>query len=132
VHVHPYQGPELMLDEQPVETTLYSLAAAPRALPERQSSERFLSLLRVGTIVIGHRRELCLIKNVSIGGMLIRTYSGIASGTRVAIELKQGEPIEGTVLWHKGEMVDIEFDEAMDVLALIFSSADGQRPRAAH
>jgi hypothetical protein len=118
-----------MLDEQAVETTLYSLAKTPPALPERRSTERFLSLLRVGTIVIGNRRELCLIRNVSAGGMLIRAYSGIGSGTRVAIELKPGEPIEGTALWEKDEMVGVQFDEAMDVLALISGSADGQRPR---
>lgn len=118
-----------MLDEQPIETTLYSLGAAPPALPERRSSERYLSLLRVGTIIIGGRRELCLVRNVSAGGMLIRAYSEIAPGTKVAIELKQGEPIEGTALWDKDEMVGVEFDEPIDVLALISGSGDGLRPR---
>jgi len=117
------------LDEQPVETTLYSLGKSlPEAL-ERRTSERHLSLLRVGSLTIGDRRELCLIRNISAGGMLIRAYCDIAKGTRVAIELKQGEPIGGTVLWTKDECVGVSFDEPIDVLALLTSSEDGPRPR---
>jgi hypothetical protein len=118
-----------MLDEEPIETTLYSLAAAAPAAPERRSSERYLSLLRVGTLLIGERRELCLIKNVSVGGMLIRAYSPLEPGTGVAIELKQGEPVEATVLWVKGELVGVEFATPIDIVALISGSADGLRPR---
>ena len=47
-----------MLDEEPVETTLYSLDEAVPEGPERRTGERHLSLLRVGTLTIGDRREL--------------------------------------------------------------------------
>ena len=118
-----------MLDEQPVETTLYSLAPLPPGLPERRNDERHMSLLRVGSLMIGDRRELCLIRNVSVGGMLIRAYSTIEPGTRVAIELKQDEPVHGTVLWAQDELVGISFDGPIDVVALISNSADAPRPR---
>jgi PilZ domain len=118
-----------MLDEQPVETTLYSLAPLPPGLPERRNDERHMSLLRVGSLMIGERRELCLIRNVSVGGMLIRAYSPIEPGTRVAIELKQDEPVHGTVLWAQDELVGISFDGPIDVVALISNSADAPRPR---
>lgn len=118
-----------MLDEQAVETTLYSLAPLPPALPERRNDERHMSLLRVGSLMIGERRELCLIRNVSVGGMLIRAYSAIEPGTRVAIELKQGEPVHGTVLWKQDELVGIGFDGPIDVVALITTSSDAPRPR---
>jgi hypothetical protein len=118
-----------MLDEQPVETTLYSLAPLPPGLPERRNDERHMSLLRVGSLMIGERRELCLIRNVSVGGMLIRAYSAIEPGTRVAIELKQDEPVHGTVLWAQDELVGISFDGPIDVVALISNSADAPRPR---
>jgi len=118
-----------MLDEQAVETTLYSLAPLPPCLPERRNDERHMSLLRVGSLVIGDRRELCLIRNVSVGGMLIRAYSAIEPGTRVAIELKQGEPVHGTVLWKQDELVGIGLDGPIDVVALITTSSDAPRPR---
>ena len=40
------------MEHQPVETTLYSLAATAPGRPDRRSSERYLSLLRVGAIEI--------------------------------------------------------------------------------
>ena len=118
-----------MLDEQPVETTLFSLdRAAPKPV-QRRKSDRHLSLLRVGSLVIGEHRELCLIKNVSAGGMLIRTYSHVEPGTHVAIELKQGAPLSGCVLWTKNDCIGVAFDAPVDVLQLISVSVDGPRQR---
>jgi len=116
------------LDQQPVETTVYSLSDTPPLAPERRTDERYLSLFRVGTLTIGDRRELCLIKNVSAGGMMIRPYCPIAIGTRLSVELKQGEPVNGTALWDKDDCIGITFDQQIDVLALL-SSEDGPRPR---
>ena len=55
------------MDQQPVETTLYSLSESPPPAPDRRTDERYLSLFRVGTLTIGDRRELCLIRNMSAG-----------------------------------------------------------------
>jgi len=118
-----------MLDEQPFETTLYSLAPVPPGMPDRRADERHMSLLRVGTLLIGERRELCLIRNVSVGGMLIRAYSDIEPGTRVSIELKQDEPVHGTALWARDELVGVSFDGPIDVVSLITTSSDAPRPR---
>ena len=118
-----------MLDEQPVETTLYSLATVPPGMPERRHDERHMSLLRVGSLIVDQRRELCLIRNISAGGMLIRVYSAIAPGTAVSIELKQGEPVSGTTLWAKDELVGVSFDEPIDIVSLITAPADAPRPR---
>ena len=118
-----------ILDEQPVETTLYSLGQTIPEGSERRTGERHLSLLRVGTLTIGDRRELCLIRNISAGGMLIRPYREIDAGTRVAIELKQGEPILGTARWTRDECVGVSFDDPIDVLTLLTASEDGPRPR---
>jgi hypothetical protein len=118
-----------MLDERPVETTLYSLDPATPEPDERRSGERHLSLLRVGALMIGDRRELCLIRNISAGGMLIRAYSNIESGTRLSVELKHGEAVSGVARWIGDECVGISFDSPIDVLAIISNSDEGQRPR---
>ena len=117
------------MQEQPVDTTLYSLSDAAPAPTDRRDAERHLTLFRVGSILVDDRRELCLIKNVSSGGMLIRAYSAMAPATAVSIELKQGEVITGTVNWVKGDNVGITFDRPVDVVELLATSMDGPRPR---
>lgn len=117
------------MQEQPVETTLYSLSEAAPQPVERRDDERHLTLFRVGSINIGDRRELCLIKNISSGGMMIRAYCPLEGGQPVSIELKRGEQISGKVLWVNSGSAGIEFDERVDVVELLATSMDGPRPR---
>lgn len=117
------------MQERPVETTLYSLADAPPEADERRDGDRHLTLFRVGAMMIGERRELCLIKNISAGGMRIRAYCMLEVGTRLSVELKCGEPVEGTARWVDGDSVGIAFDHPIDVIDLLSSSMDGPRPR---
>jgi hypothetical protein len=112
-----------------VERTVYSLAPSAPAPPERRKGERYLSLLRVGALLIDGRQELCLVRNVSAGGMLIRPYSPVALGTVVTIELKHGETVSGVVKWIEDGLVGISFDAPIDVVALLASSAEGPQPR---
>jgi hypothetical protein len=115
--------------EQPVETTLYSLSDAPPEPKERRAGERHLSLFRVGSITIGDRRELCLIKNISAGGMMIRAYCAIPKGTELSIELKGGQPVVGRASWLKGDNVGVTFEAPIDVIEILSGSADGQKQR---
>jgi hypothetical protein len=117
------------VEEQPVETTLYSLSGSAPHPVDRRDGERHLTLFRVGTVTIGDRRELCLIKNVSEGGMLIRAYCALQPDARISVELKRGEQIPGSVNWVRDSSVGITFDERIDVVELLASSMDGPRPR---
>lgn len=117
------------MEEQPVETTLYSLSDRAPDPVDRREGERHLTLFRVGSIVVDGRRELCLIKNISAGGMMIRAYCALAIGTPVSIELKRGEQIQGKVSWIRDDNAGISFDERVDVVELLASSMDGPRPR---
>ena len=117
------------MDEQPVETTLYSLEESPPGPTQRRTSERHLTLFRVGSLTIDGRRELCLIKNVSAGGMMVRAYSPIAEGSALSVELKQGEPLSGVARWVKDDYVGVSFDSPIDVLKLVSNSMEGPRPR---
>lgn len=117
------------MDKQPVETTLYSLEEnAPEPGGERRADPH-LRLLRVGTLIIDGRRELCLIKSISAGGMLVRAYSAIEPGERLAIEIREGVPVDATARWAKDDCVGLSFDKPIDVLGLISTSLDGPRPR---
>ena len=113
----------------PIETTVYSMSADPPPECDRRADERHLTLFRVGSITIGDRRELCLVKNISAGGALIRAYSSLDADQPVAIELKQDQPVAGTVSWVRGSDAGITFDSSVDVLDLLKSSSDGPRQR---
>ena len=112
-----------------VEQTVYSLSTDAPERPDRRHGERYLSLLRVGALVVDGRRELCLVRNVSAGGMLIRPYSAITVGTRVSVELKHGETVSGVARWIEEGLVGIAFDQPIDVVTLLAPSEDGPQPR---
>lgn len=112
-----------------VETTLYSLSTAAPAQPDRRSGDRYVSLLRVGALVIEGRRELCLIRNISAGGMMIRPYSPIPAGARVSVELKHGESVSGVAQWSDKGLTGVTFDSKIDVLALLSPNGSESRPR---
>ena len=117
---------------QPVETTLYSLSDAPPSPAnesDRREGDRHMTLYRVGSILVEQRRELCLIKNISAGGMMIRLYCSIAENTPVTVELKSGQPISGRISWTCDHHAGIEFDEPVDVIDILSSTMDGPRPR---
>jgi hypothetical protein len=112
-----------------VETTVYSLSNDAPPQPDRRQGDRYVSLLRVGALIVDGRRELCLIRNVSAGGMMIRPYSTINSGTRISVELKHGETISGIAQWSDEGLIGISFDGPIDVLALLSPSGTEARPR---
>ena len=120
------------MDNQPVETTLYSLSSAlpqPEVQADRREGDRHMTLYRVGSILVDGRRELCLIKNISAGGMMIRAYCVVAEGTSLSIELKCGQPIKGRVSWTRDQHAGIAFDTPIDVIDILSASMDGPRPR---
>lgn len=117
------------MEQRPVETTVYSLAASAPPQPERRTDERYLTLLRVGAIVVDGRRELCLIRNISAGGMMIRAYSPLPAETPISVELKQGDPISGVVQWVEEGLTGVTFDSPVDVVGLLTAPGDGPRPR---
>jgi hypothetical protein len=115
--------------EARIETTVYSMSADPPVESERRNDERHLTLFRVGTLIIDDRRELCLVKNISAGGTLVRAYCNLQPDLRIRIELKEQQPVAGTVNWVRGNDAGITFDSPVDVVELLTSNADGPRPR---
>ena len=112
-----------------IETTHYSLSTSAPPRPERRQNDRQVTLLRVGALVVEGRRELCLIRNVSGGGMMIRPYSTVQQGARLSVELKHGESVSGVAQWSADGLVGIAFDHQIDMLALLTPAGDAPRPR---
>jgi len=116
-------------DELPAETTAYSLSSKPPVPSDRREGQRHLTLFRVGAMTVDGRRELCLIKNISEGGMMIRPYCDLAEGTALTIELKTGYTARCTVSWVREGSVGVEFESPVDVVEILSTAQEGPRPR---
>jgi hypothetical protein len=115
-----------------VEETTFSFSREAPKPRERRREQRHLTILRVGTIHLEDRRELCLIRNISAGGLMAHVYSQLEMGQRVATELKTNQRIEGSVNWIEGANVGIAFDQPIDVEEILNNQEEldrGWRPR---
>lgn len=125
------RGKATYVEDRVVETG-FSLSSAVPTPPERRSAERHIKILRVGTLIVDGRRELCLIRNISAGGVMAHVYSSLSPGERVTVELKASQPVTGRVVWTRGGNAGVQFDAAMDVAELLANPQvldNGWRPR---
>jgi len=121
----------MYLEDRVVETGFSFSNAVPEP-PERRNSDRHIKILRVGTLVVDGRRELCLIRNISAGGLMAHVYSPMTPGQRVMVELKTNQAVPGRVVWTREGNAGIQFDIAMDVAELLANPRrldNGWRPR---
>jgi hypothetical protein len=121
-----------MISSQCHEETIFSFSAEAPRPPERRRDTRHLTILRVGALIGRGGRELCLIRNISAGGLMAHVYSHHAAGDPVAVELKTNQPLAGQVVWAEASNIGIEFNEPVDVEELLSSQSvldNGWRPR---
>jgi hypothetical protein len=100
--------------------------------PERRRSERYTTTMRVGVMLTDAGSELCVVRNISCGGLRARVYSDIKVGTRAEIELKSGQTVSGVVTWFNDQHVGLQFDQPVNVeqvLSSASSAADGHKAR---
>src|SRR4028118_1161460 len=84
-----------MLPHECVEETSISLSTAAPPPPDRRRPQRQLTILRVGALTGDGTREVCLVRNISAGGVMAHVYRHLAVGTRVEVEIKNDEAIAG-------------------------------------
>lgn len=108
-----------MLAQEQVVETCFSFSNAVPEPPERRQLDRHIKILRVGVLTIDGRRELCLIRNVSAGGLMAHVYSPVRPGQRVSVELKTKQNVDGRVAWVRESNVGIAFDTSVDIAELL-------------
>lgn len=111
--------------------------ARPTAEPiaaqaDRRQGQRLITILRVGKMICARNQELCLIRNISEGGLMAHVYSPHEAGDRVVIELKSDHCVAGTIRWVQDDNVGIVFDEKIDVTEILRNrgAEDGRKARA--
>jgi hypothetical protein len=76
-----------------------------------RAGPRCVVVLRVGVLVrAGESRQLCLVRNVSAGGMMIRAFSPVAPDEPVTVELRADRPLSGRIAWSRDGDAGIRFD----------------------
>jgi hypothetical protein len=118
--------------ENAVEETTFSFSSETPRPPDRRQVQRHMTILRVGTLFVADRRELCLIRNISAGGLMAHIYSKLGVEDAVTVELKTNGRVAGRVSWIEGSNVGISFDSPIDVEEILASHSgleNGWRPR---
>ena len=121
-----------MLSKEFHEETVFSFSPDVPLPQERRGEARHLTILRVGALIGPEGRELCLIRNISAGGLMAHVYSPHEEGDQVAVELKSDLQIQGRILWVEDSNVGIGFDEPIDVEVMLANHGSpdkGWRPR---
>ena len=121
-----------MLSNESHQETTFSFSDHIPQPQERRRDPRHLTILRVGALISPAGRELCLIRNISAGGLMAHVYSNHANGEQVSVELKGNEPIAGRVAWAEESNIGIQFDAQIDVAEMLSNNTsleNGLQPR---
>lgn len=129
-NIYPMQQKQEIFDHEDWDEADGADSAVPQ--PDRRRNQRLITILRVGKMICAKRQELCLIRNISEGGLMAHVYSPHTVGDRVAIELKSDQTVTGTIRWVKDDNVGVTFDEKVDVSEILRNqeALDGRKPRA--
>jgi hypothetical protein len=85
----------------------------PPSAPHRDT--RLLTIFRVGKLITDRFEELCLVRNVGVGGVMVHVNSPLIVRQRVQIELRSDRKFWGNILWIKEGTAGIAFDRQMDI-----------------
>lgn len=100
---------------------------------DRREGPRHISVLRVGRAVWDGQDQLCVVRNLSMGGLMFECLHVPAIGQRVAVELRSDKQMTGIVRWVKGHSIGVEFDQRVNVEMILKEERNSLlrvRPRA--
>lgn len=120
----------MFAEEGLTEFTTISLSNSTPASSERRTGQRYMSLLQAGKIITDTIQELCLIRNLSSRGVMADIFAPIEEGTSLQIEFKAGVRVNGVVRWIEDGRAGIEFEDDIDIHALLAPSTARMTPRA--
>jgi hypothetical protein len=105
----------------------------PESSDERRHGARHIAVMRVAKLHTRHGEELCLVRNISAGGLMANIWSDIAIGDPLTAEFKSGQHASGGVVWRRENRIGVQFDTPVDVAVVLGGDEDpapGFHPRA--
>lgn len=85
---------------------------------ERRQHQRGVAVLKTAKLV-SDGEHLCLVRNISSGGLLADIHVPIEIGAEVVVLLNEEHPLVGIVAWARGQSIGVRFHEEVDVAAQI-------------
>jgi hypothetical protein len=117
----------MLNDQSPIHGNPFPLQDAADSA-NRRNDQRHMSVFRVGKLITSAGQELCLIRNISSGGLMAHIYSAHVADERVEIELKAGRTVKGTVVWARDKKIGVQFDEKIDVAEVLAPQPNDAKP----
>lgn len=101
------------------------LEGAPQgADDEHRRSERQVVTVRWVAKMSGEKgQELCLIRNISVGGVMANIYSPHEIGENISLEIRSGQQLDGEIVWMRDGCVGVRFRQQIDVAELLKSAS---------
>ena len=99
---------------------------------DRRDDKRHKAILRIGIVRSRFGNDLCLVKNLSSGGLMARVHRVMPIDEALTFELREGQRLDGTLRWARDGHIGVEFVEPISVetiLAVQDNWACGNRPR---
>ncbi len=100
---------------------------------ERRHGARHIAVMRVAKLLTRYGEELCLVRNISEGGLMANVWSDLAVGDPLTAEFKSGQHAAGHIVWRKENRIGVQFDQEVDVAMMLGGDEDpapGFHPRA--
>ncbi len=116
--------------EGDTEFTTISLSEHTPSALDRRTGQRYMTVLQAGKLVTENFQELCLIRNISSGGMMAEIFADVGEGEIVGVEFKAGTIVEGVVRWVREGRSGIEFLEKIDVHEVLAPHHGRMSPRS--
>lgn len=82
---------------------------------ERRADRRHLAVLQIGKLILRDRQALCLVRNISAGGVMVQSTTPLRADDPIAIQLKASDAIPGRIAWVKELSAGISFNAPIDV-----------------
>ncbi|RYE03580.1 MAG: PilZ domain-containing protein [Sphingomonadales bacterium] len=99
----------------------------PVAGSERRTDQRHtITVYRSAILRWRDHEGLCLIRDISPGGMMCHCPVALTRGERVEVELRSGHRIAGSVAWCDGDRIGLSFDERIDVAGTLNAPSRGR------
>jgi hypothetical protein len=87
----------------------------PDDAADRRVGPRALSILRVGRVTWGDCDQLCVVRNISSGGVMFECLQLPSPGQILEIEFRSDKRMPGHVRWARDGKVGMQFDAEIDV-----------------
>ena len=107
--------------------------SGPAIADERRHGARHIAVMRVAKLHTRFGEELCLVRNISAGGLMASIWSDLAIGDALTAEFKSGHRASGHVVWRRENRIGVQFDAETDVATVLGGDEDpapGFHPRA--